>query len=75
MMEGARRTTIGRYLTKLAKDPKLLAEYQQDPARAMAEAGLSQADRDLILSNDLEAIRQGIEKEFKNATIALIVHP
>jgi hypothetical protein len=74
-MEGAPKTTIGQYLTNLAKDAELLAAYQQDPATAMADAGLPQADRDLILSKDVEAVRQAIEEEFEHATIALIIQP
>lgn len=74
-MEGAPKTTIGQYLTNLAKDAELLAAYQQDPAAAMADAGLPQADRDLIMSKDVEAVRQAIEEEFEHATIALIIQP
>jgi len=56
-------TSLATYLQRLARDPALAKEFRENPERAMANAGLSESERDLILSGSAVALREAIFEE------------
>ena len=60
---------IGEFLSELAESQDLLNAYLEDPDKAMKEFGLSDAQRDTMLSNDLGRIRDAIREEYHKAEI------
>lgn len=61
------------FLIELASDPQKAAEFKQDPKKVMADAGLSQADQDLILQGDPQAIRNAVDEEKIGDQIVIIM--
>ena len=49
------------------KSPGGLQEYFDNPAKVMREAGLSDEQRETLLSNDVERIRDAIQNEYPEA--------
>jgi hypothetical protein len=45
------------FLVKVAHDPNLKAAYAKDADKEMKDASISKEDREVILSGDLEAIK------------------
>ena len=66
-------TTIGQYLTQLSENADLVEAYKRNPERAMKEAGLSEANRDMILEGDIEGIRAAIQQDFGDTPVAFMV--
>lgn len=68
-------TTIGQYLTQLSENADLVEAYRRNPERAMRDAGLSEANRDLILAGDIKKIREAIQEDpqFAGTPIAFMV--
>jgi hypothetical protein len=62
-MESEGGSSLGAYLQRLAEDPALAKAFRENPERAMVEAGVSQEDRDLILSGSAVALRNAIREE------------
>jgi hypothetical protein len=48
------------FLLNLGEDPQLLEKFKQNPGRAMDEAGLTPAEKTLLLSGDVQLIRSAI---------------
>jgi hypothetical protein len=67
-MESEGGRTLGAYLVQLAQDPALAKAFRENPERAMVEAGLSEEDRDLILSGSALALRTAIREELGDET-------
>lgn len=61
------------FLIELASDPQKAAEFKQDPQKVMADAGLSQADQNLILQGDPQAIRNAVDEEQIGDQIVIIM--
>jgi len=61
------------FLIELASDPQKAADFKQDPKQVMADAGLSQADQDLLLSGDPVAIRNAVDEEKIGDQIVIIM--
>jgi Aromatic-ring-opening dioxygenase LigAB, LigA subunit len=55
--------SISDFLTNLCDDPQLRESFSQDPSGTMQSAGLSQDSIEVILSRDLNKIKQAIESE------------
>ena len=51
---------FARFLQTLGEDPNTLEQYKEDPDRIMKEAGLTQDDRQSMLSGDPKKIRQAL---------------
>jgi hypothetical protein len=51
------------FLIELASDPQKAADFKKDPKKAMTDAGLSQADQDLILAGDPQALRNAVDED------------
>jgi adenylate kinase family enzyme len=73
MQEG--ETSLGDYLVKLGQDGEALERFLKNPERAMREAGLSEKDRDLVLSGNVDEIHEIVKKHLAGDRIAYIVHP
>lgn len=65
--------SLGEYLVRLAREPRLAKEFRENPERAMAAAGISEPDRDLLLSGSAEAVRQAILQDLGEGNVELIV--
>ena len=48
------------FLLNLGEDPQLLEKFKQNPDRVMDEAGLTPAEKTLLLSGDAQLIRSAI---------------
>lgn len=46
------------FLTKLGADADYAAQYEKDPAATMTAAGLTAEEQQLVLSGDVESIKQ-----------------
>jgi hypothetical protein len=66
---------IGDFLLELAEDPDLLARYRDDPARVLAESGLTDEQQEILRSNDLKRIRDAIRAEYQEAQVILVPWP
>lgn len=49
-----------RFLVMLSEDPQQLEAYQQDPYAVMNEAGLTPAEITLLMSGNMQLIRQAL---------------
>jgi hypothetical protein len=74
-MSNGREITLGQYLIGLAENPDLVAAFRANPERAMDGAQLSEEDRDLILTHDIEAVRRKLAEEFGGTTLAVMICP
>lgn len=61
------------FLIDLASNPKLAKKFKKDPNKVMKKAGLSKADRKLMLSGDPQAVREAIDAEKLGDLIVTIV--
>jgi hypothetical protein len=50
-------TEIADFIVKLASDPGLLSQFENNPAKILAEKGFSSREADIIMSRDSEAVR------------------
>ena len=57
--------TIGEFFLRLATDREFLARYNEDAEAVTREAGLSEAQRALLVSGDLRKLRVKIKAEFE----------
>jgi hypothetical protein len=57
--------TIGEFFLRLATDREFLARYNEDAEGVAREAGLSDAQRALLVSGDLRKLRVKINAEFE----------
>jgi hypothetical protein len=57
------RQGLSGFLVRLGNDPDLYAEYMTDQSGVMEREGVTLADRDALLSGDLEEIRTRITYE------------
>ncbi len=65
-------TKLGEYLMQLAEQPKLVQEFLANPERAMRDAGVGRAERDLVLSGNVEGVRKTVQEEFADQATALM---
>lgn len=61
--------SIAKLLVALARDPELLKRFEPDPDAARAvmsepEFGLTEAQQEIVLSGDLDAIRRALDYEY-----------
>ncbi len=76
-MEGEGTMTLGEFLDWLTES-RNLKKFLRNPERAMTQQGLSDDDKNLVLSGDAEAFRDTLRAEGRDdlAESALyIVHP
>lgn len=76
-MEGEGTMTLGEYLDWLT-DPKHLKKFLKNPERSMTDNGLSEEDRNLVLSGHAKAFREKLEEEGRRdiaESVLYIVHP
>jgi hypothetical protein len=64
-------TTIGQFLTRLAKEPDLAKWIREDPSR-LKDAGLTQEAYELLKDGDVEKIREAVLDEL-GPSVALIL--
>jgi hypothetical protein len=62
---------LGEYLLELSANHHALRSYLDDPKKALADSGLTKAQQKILLSNDLEKIRDAIREEYGRAEIIL----
>jgi hypothetical protein len=65
--------TLTDFLIELASDPNLASQFMDNPQQVMADAGLSQADQDLLMSGDPQAIRNAVDEEKIGDQIVIIM--
>jgi hypothetical protein len=61
------------FLIELAENPNLAAEFKANPNQVMENAGLSEADQEIFLSGDPQAVRHAIDAEKLGDRIVTIV--
>lgn len=61
------------FLIELANDPQKATDFKNDPIKVMTDAGLSQADQDLILAGDPQALRNAVNEEQIGDQIVIIM--
>jgi hypothetical protein len=64
-------TTIGQFLTRLAKEPDLARWIREDPNR-LRDAGLTEEAYKLLKDGDVERIREAVLEEL-GPSVALIL--
>lgn len=57
---------------ELTEDKHALAYYEKDRKKALAESGLTKAQQKIVLSDDLEKIRDAVREEYKSAKVIII---
>jgi hypothetical protein len=62
-MTAERGSNLLRFLQELSDAQELLTKFWSNPERTMAEAGLTDEERDLILRGDLISLRERLESE------------
>ena len=67
-------TSLGDFLVQLAQEGERLQSFLRNPERAMADAGLSYDDRDLVLGGNVDEIYRRIAEQLEGATAVLIVY-
>ena len=56
-------TTLTSFMVSLAIEPEKFSEFVTDPEAAAEKAGLSKADRDVLLSGDQNRIYAALERQ------------
>ena len=51
---------LRRFLMDLAEDPAKVQQLQSDPHGLMADAGLSESEKQLVLSGDRQALEEAL---------------
>jgi len=67
------RSNLFRFLVELSDSLELLTSFWSNPERTMAEAGLTEEERDLILSGDLIELRKRLETEGAEGVVLIPV--
>ncbi len=62
-------TNLTNFLLSLGDDPQQLLDFEQNPQAAMAKAGLTSAEQNMILNRDVQGIRAHLhsDPDLKNA--------
>ena len=60
MTNGTNNNNLANFLLKLAEDEQLIKRFRDTPHTVMDEAGLSQDEKDVILSGNIGKIRATI---------------
>ena len=61
------------FLIELAQNPKLAASFKENPKKVMSDAELSDADQEILLSGDPQAVRDAVDGEKIAGHIVTIV--
>jgi hypothetical protein len=67
------RQELSGFLVRLGDEPDLFEEYLKNRDGVMEREGVTTADRDVILSGDLQEIRARLRKEYSEPDEALVV--
>ena len=67
------RQGLSDFLVRLGNDPDLYAEYMSDRGGVMEREGVVLADRDALLSGDLEEIRTRIRNDYSEPHEARVI--
>ena len=59
------------FLIRVSEDPELRDAYVQDPAAVAEREGLSTDKRDLVLSGDLDGIRDAAQLEYRGVPVIM----
>jgi hypothetical protein len=71
-----RRKMIGEFLLELADDPERLDEYARDPANFLRrQSDLTEEQQEILLSRDLNRIRDAIRDEYGKAEVIVVPLP
>lgn len=62
---------IGPFLIKLVEQSDTLSHYLRDPEGAMQAEGLSDREREIVLSGNLRRLREALQKEYPDKEIFL----
>ena len=62
---------IGPFLIKLVEHPDTLSHYLRDPEGAMQAEGLSDREREIVLSGSLKRLREALQEEYPDKEIFL----
>jgi hypothetical protein len=62
---------IGPFLIKLVEHPDTLSHYLRDPEGAMQSEGLSDREREIVLSGSLRRLREKLQEEYPDKEIFL----
>jgi hypothetical protein len=68
----AHRKLIGEFLIELTEDKRALAYYAKDRKKALEGSGLTKAQQKIVLSDDLEKIRNAVREEYKTAKVLVV---
>lgn len=71
--KGRTLSGLREFLLRLADDPRLLESYRQDPDEVLAEAGLTEEERELVKAGDAAGIRRSILSESEGSVDPEIV--
>jgi hypothetical protein len=62
---------IGPFLIKLVEQPDVLGHYLRDPQGAMDAEGLSDSEREILLSGNLRRLREALQEEYPDREVFL----
>jgi hypothetical protein len=68
----AGKKLIGEFLLELGKSKHGFADYAENREAILAESGLTKAQQKIVLSDDLEKIRDAIRDEYKSAKVIVV---
>jgi hypothetical protein len=63
---------IGEFLLELSKENDRIAAYLQDPIKELEDSGLTDEQKEILLSNDLERIRSAVREEYERVQVVIM---
>jgi hypothetical protein len=66
------RKLIGEFLLELSEHKRSFQHYAQDREKVLAESGLTKEQQEIILSDDLERIRDAVRDEYRSAKVLVV---
>jgi hypothetical protein len=67
------RQPLGDFLVRLGDEPELFEEYTRDREGVMEREAVAPADREVILSGDIRALRARLRREYSEPDEAMVV--
>ena len=66
------RKLIGEFLFELTENKRAFAYYAKDRKKALEESGLTKAQQKIVLSDNLEKIRDAVRDEYRSAKVLVV---
>jgi hypothetical protein len=65
--------SLGQFLIDLADDPSHAKAWLEDPDSVIDQADLSEEDKEILRSKDLEQVKAAVAKEYPDQTVFFMI--